>query len=140
VYARNITPIIATEQLVEIVIKAIPIREKHKHPATRTFQAIRIFINNELEDLKQGLEQALDILAIGGRLCVISFHSLEDRIVKHFIRKCEKGETVPKFLPIAASFQPRLKKIGKPLTPTEDEVKQNPRARSAIMRIAEKIS
>jgi 16S rRNA (cytosine1402-N4)-methyltransferase len=102
VETRGISPITTTKQLAELVDKASPFREKHKHPATRTFQAIRIYINNELGDLTTGLEQALDVLAIGGRLAVISFHSLEDRIVKRYFRDQAKGDDLPSYFPIRA--------------------------------------
>jgi 16S rRNA (cytosine1402-N4)-methyltransferase len=138
VAARQETSITTTTQLAEIVAGAIPKWEKHKHPATRTFQAIRIFINSELDDIKTGLQQALDILDVGGRLVVISFHSLEDRIVKRFIRDQAKGKELPPDLPVMASdLKPRLRKIGKAIYPDNEEIKHNPRARSAVMRVAE---
>ncbi|MFI4954769.1 MAG: 16S rRNA (cytosine(1402)-N(4))-methyltransferase RsmH [Gammaproteobacteria bacterium] len=136
--ARMETPITTTQQLAEIVTRAVPKKEPHKHPATRTFQALRIWVNNELEDLQNTLEQTVDILAPGGRLVVISFHSLEDRIVKQFIR----GKTVqllPREMPIPIPDETeRLHPIGKAIRPTEEEIKRNPRARSAIMRVAER--
>ncbi|MGD9108031.1 MAG: 16S rRNA (cytosine(1402)-N(4))-methyltransferase RsmH [Gammaproteobacteria bacterium] len=139
--SRNSAPIKTTKQLADIVIKANPTREKHKHPATRSFQAIRIFINQELEELQNCLNKALDILAIGGRLVVISFHSLEDRIVKRFIQKHTTGDYFPIEMPIKhANLQPRLKKIGRVVKPTKEEIKINRRARSAKLRIAEKLS
>jgi 16S rRNA (cytosine1402-N4)-methyltransferase len=133
-----------TSDLASLVERVIPRREKHKHPATRTFQAIRIFINRELDDLKKFLEQARDCLLIGGRLVIISFHSLEDRLVKNFIRDEQKGrqdEMLPPDLPVPnVEFTPRMKAIGKPVRPSDEEVARNPRARSAIMRIAERVS
>lgn len=141
VEARDIAPITTTKQLAELVDKASPSREKHKHPATRTFQAIRIYINNELEELKVALEQAVEVLAIGGRLAVISFHSLEDRIVKRFFREQAKGDDLPSHFPITADqLNPRLKIIGKAIKASEHEVLANPRARSAVLRVAEKLS
>lgn len=141
--ARRRSPINTTTELAGVIAAAAPTKEKHKHPATRSFQAIRIFINRELEELEKCLEQCLDVLAIGGRLVVVSFHSLEDRIVKQFIRRYEKGDEVLIRLPIREAerkFQPRFKRIGKAVRPSEVEVRSNPRARSAVMRIAEKIA
>ena len=141
VETRDSNPITTTTQLAELVDKASPSREKNKHPATRTFQAIRIHINNELEELKQALQQALDVLAIGGRLAVISFHSLEDRIVKRFIREQAKGDDLPSNFPVTVDqLNPRLKIIGKAIKAGDDEVKINPRARSAVLRVAEKLA
>lgn len=137
--ARNVVPITTTRQLADIVAKANPAWEKIKHPATRSFQAIRIFINNELEEITLGLDQALEILAEGGRLAVISFHSLEDRLVKRFIQKHEKGTEYPIGLPILASqMNQRLRRLGRSIKPTADEIAKNKRARSAILRLAEK--
>ncbi|MGA2655089.1 MAG: 16S rRNA (cytosine(1402)-N(4))-methyltransferase RsmH [Gammaproteobacteria bacterium] len=136
--ARNIEPIMTTTQLATIIKQAVPYYEKHKHPATRTFQAIRIFINHELDDLTQGLNAALTVLKPGGRLVVISFHSLEDRIVKQWMRKQEKGETLPIYLPIMAKDIHSHFKIIANITPSETEIEQNPRARSARMRVGEK--
>jgi 16S rRNA (cytosine1402-N4)-methyltransferase len=138
---REQQPITTTLQLAKIVADANPRWEKHKNPATRSFQAIRIFINPELQQLAQVLEQCIEILAIGGHLLVISFHSLEDRLVKQYIQKQSKGGEFPTRLPVLASeFHPRLKKIGRALKPSAEEIEQNPRARSAILRIAEKIT
>jgi 16S rRNA (cytosine1402-N4)-methyltransferase len=140
---RQMTPITTTKQLADIIKLAIPARYRttDKHPATKSFQAIRIAVNHELEELETVLPHVLDMLAIGGRFAVISFHSLEDRIVKTFIRTYEKGETLPRGLPIKSThFQARLKSIGKRIQPTQDEILTNPRARSAILRVAEKIS
>lgn len=133
--------ITSTLQLAEIVKKAHPKWEKHKHPATRSFQAIRIFINNELADLEHALVGMLNALALGGRMVVISFHSLEDRIVKQFIQKEIKGGEYPADLPITQEqMNPRLKAIGKAVKVSAEEVDENVRSRSAIMRIAEKIA
>lgn len=141
VETREHTPILTTRQLAELVDKASPSREKNKHPATRTFQAIRIYINNELEDLKVALEKALDVLAVGGRLAVISFHSLEDRIVKRFFRDEAKGDDLPPDFPIRADeLNPRVKIIGKAIKAGEKELSLNPRARSAVLRIVEKLA
>lgn len=141
VTARKETPIVTTQQLAEIVSAAHPAWEKGKNPATRSFQAIRIAINHELDDLRLGLEQALEGLKKCGRLLVISFHSLEDRIVKHFIQHHERGDMLPARLPVKqADFQPKLKRLTRPIHPSVEEVNTNPRARSAVLRIAEKQS
>lgn len=141
VETRQEKPITTTRQLAELVDKASPSREKHKHPATRTFQAIRIFINNELEELKLALEQALDVLAVGGRLVVISFHSLEDRIVKRFFRDEALGDDFPAHFPVTVEqLNPRLKIIGKAIKASEAELAENPRARSAVLRVVEKLA
>lgn len=130
-----------TRQLADLVSQSIPVKEKHKHPATRTFQAIRIFINGELEELQQCLKQALEVLAAGARLVVISFHSLEDRIVKRFMRDAARGEPYPKGLPVTGMRKdPVLKLVGGAKRPSEQEVEVNPRARSAVMRVAEMLS
>ncbi len=140
VRARDEAPITTTSQLAAIVAQAIPTRERGKDPATRTFQAIRIYLNRELEDLKQCLEDSVDLLNAGGRLVVISFHSLEDRIVKRFMRKQSQGDELPPDLPVQhVQTNAKLKLIGKAIKPAEDEIKGNVRARSAIMRVAEKM-
>jgi len=138
---RAKAPISTTRQLAELVADAVPVREKHKHPATRTFQAIRIEINSELDELKAALQQSAQILKPKGRLVVISFHSLEDRIVKRFIRDESGAKYNPGKLPIkeADIAKGLLKKVGKSLKAGQQEVSQNPRARSAIMRVAEKV-
>ncbi len=134
-------PIETTTELAEIVKEAHPAWEKHKHPATRVFQAIRIYINQELEDLSEGLKQCVKILAPQGRLAVISFHSLEDRIVKRFMRAEEEGERLPRHLPVMDNaYQAHFKRIGKAIKPKDEEVEENVRARSAVLRIGEKIS
>ena len=137
---RATEPLRTTRQLAELVATAIPRREKNKHPATRSFQAIRIFINQELDDIKAVLAQVLDVLAPHGRLVVISFHSLEDRIVKRFIRHEYQGEQPPIEFPLAGmDYQPRLKPIGKAVRAGKEEVAGNPRARSAVLRVAERL-
>lgn len=134
-------PFMRTGRLAEVIKEANPAWEKGKHPATRAFQAIRIYINNELTDLEQVLEQALRVLAIGGRLVVISFHSLEDRVVKRFIRRQEQGDPVPMGVPIRdEQLNKRLRSCGKATKASDVEVGINVRSRSAIMRVAEKIS
>lgn len=135
-------PFERTADLAQVLTVANPAWEKGKNPATRAFQGLRIFINNELGDLEVGLEAALEALEVGGRLVVISFHSLEDRIVKQFMRRHAKGEadTLPRDLPIIPErFVPRLKLLGKPQYASAEEVKGNPRSRSAVMRVAEKL-
>jgi 16S rRNA (cytosine1402-N4)-methyltransferase len=130
-----------TVQLANLIRAVYPKSRKPelKHPATRSFQALRIFINRELEQLKTLLTQVLDLLAPGGRLVIISFHSLEDRIVKRFIRDCVRGDDFPIDLPITAdALRPTLRAIGKPIFPSETEINENPRSRSAIMRVAER--
>lgn len=129
-----------TLQLAKLIENSVPFRDKHKHPATRSFQAIRIEINQELEQIKTGLKQAADVLAPGGRLVVIAFHSLEDRIVKRFIRDQAGPKTNPGKLPIKEQDieQGQLRKIGKSIRAQARELQQNPRARSAVMRVAEK--
>jgi len=137
---REIEPITRTLRLAKIVAEANPAWEKNKNPATRAFQGIRIFINNELGDLEAVLEQALEVLAVGGRLVVISFHSLEDRLVKRFIRRHERGDELPAGLPVMDSqLNKRLKNVSKAVKASKTEVDVNVRSRSAIMRIAEKI-
>lgn len=127
-----------TMQLAHLVASAIPRKEKDKHPATRTFQAIRIFINRELEELETVLTQAMNVLAANGRLLVISFHSLEDRLVKRFMRDQSRGVDIPREIPVTHDvFKQKLTIIGKPVRCQPGEIKNNPRARSAVLRIAE---
>ncbi len=134
-------PVTDTVELAEIIKAAHPRWEKHKHPATRCFQALRIFINRELDHLKMALENCIDILRPGGRIVVISFHSLEDRIVKRFFRGPDKNAGVPRGLPVADNDTPWvLKKIGGAIRPSEEEVAANPRSRSSVMRIAERLA
>ncbi len=129
-----------TGRLAKVVAEANPAWEKHKHPATRTFQAIRIHVNRELADLEVLLSKVIDLLAIGGRLVIISFHSLEDRIVKNFMRDQSRGKQVPRDIPIRDEDRgQRLKLIGKAVRASDAEIAANPRARSAIMRVAERI-
>ena len=141
VSARAVEPIVRTGQLAEIIAAAVPTREPGKHPATRSFQAIRIHVNRELEQLEAALPQAVRLLKPGGRLCVISFHSLEDRIVKRFIRREEQGDPVYAGLPnVPPHARPRLKRVGGKIVAGEAEVAANPRARSAVLRVAEKVA
>lgn len=142
VAARAETQITRTAQLAKLISDSVPKSNKEKkHPATRSFQAIRIYINSELEQVNQALQAAMQVLKPGGRLVVISFHSLEDRLVKQFMRRYAKGEPVPRGIPLtAAQMQQRteLTLIGKAIMPSEQELEANPRARSAVLRIAEK--
>jgi len=141
VRGRQQMPITRTAQLAEIIAAANPAWEKGKHPATRAFQAIRIYINQELDDLQRLLAAVVDLLAVGGRLVVISFHSLEDRIVKRFIREQVRGPAIPRGLPIRdVEVQRRLRAVGKAVRAGEAEVATNVRARSAVMRVAEKVA
>ena len=138
--AQQERPIETTGRLAEIVSQSNPAWEKGKHPATRTFQAIRIFINRELDDLVLCLEQALSVLTVGGRLVVISFHSLEDRIVKRFMREHARGDRFPAGVPVMQEqIKPRLKIIGKAIRSGKEELERNVRARSAVLRVAEKL-
>ena len=139
VKARAETPITGTRQLANIIAEANPKWEPHKHPATRAFQAIRIFINRELEDLELALECMVNKLVVGGRLVVISFHSLEDRIVKRFMRDQARGIQLPRHVPVVDSDAGKtLNLVGKAMKPSNEEIARNPRSRSAVMRIAER--
>ncbi len=138
--ARAAGAIKRTLQLAEIVRSAVPKGPQKKHPATKTFQAIRIFVNRELEQLDQALAATAELLAPGGRLCVISFHSLEDRRVKRFMRDASRESEQYRGMPnVPKEHQPLFKLIGKLVVATEAEIEQNPRARSARLRIAERI-
>jgi 16S rRNA (cytosine1402-N4)-methyltransferase len=142
VAARSGGPVDRTRQLAQIVAKAVPSREPHQDPATRTFQALRIHINKELEELEVALPRCMEILDDGGRLVVISFHSLEDRIVKRFMRGEAQPGNLPSRLPLRADQlpKPRLRLVGKPVFPADAEIASNPRARSAVMRVAERVA
>lgn len=140
VRARETHALTRTGQLADCVAAALTRRPGKLHPATRVFQAVRIFINDELGQLRSGLEQALNILASGGRLCVVSFHSLEDRIVKRFLRDKSRPDPVFAGLPdIPAHARPVLKLIGKAVHPSAAEINDNPRSRSAVLRVAERL-
>lgn len=132
-------PLATTHDLASLINEAQPVRDKFKHPATRSFQAIRIYINNEIKDIEAAIEQAIRCLKKGGRLVVISFHSLEDRVVKQTFKKASKGLEIPHYIPIVG-HQPGgdIKLLGKAKA-SDTEVKHNPRARSAMMRMAEKV-
>ena len=140
VVARAIHSIETTRQLVELVSQAVRTREAGQNPATRTFQAIRIYLNQELEELARVLPECVKHLNSGGRLAVISFHSLEDRIVKHFMRDMAEGDKLPRGVPIRASEVPlgKLNLVGKAIYAGDAELQANPRARSAVMRVAER--
>jgi 16S rRNA (cytosine1402-N4)-methyltransferase len=140
VRARGDQPLDTTRRLAKIIEACVPTRERGKHPATRSFQAIRIFINGELEQLQAALAQALDVLSPEGRLVVISFHSLEDRIVKRFMRRQARGLELPFDLPVPVSQSgAKLRVVSKALRPDPTETRINPRARSAVMRVAERL-
>ena len=135
-------PMTRTKELATVIAAAMPVKDQFKHPATRTFQAIRIWINSELEEIDTALKGAMSVLAPGGRLSVISFHSLEDRLVKRFMRDQSRGPQVPAGIPMTESQLKalggrELKTLGK-LIPGEAEVSENPRARSSVLRIAER--
>ena len=141
VRARDSRPINSTSKLASIVSSAVPVREKNKHPATRSFLAIRNYINSELDELVSGLSQAFNAIKIGGRILVISFNSLEDRIAKRFLRDYCQNDPFPKSIPITANIiKPKIKLIGKVIRPNMEEVMQNPRSRSAVLRVGEKLS
>lgn len=131
---------VTTRALAALVARAVPSREQGKDPATRTFQALRIHVNGELEALERFLDDACDLLAVGGRLVVISFHSLEDRLVKRFMRDNARVGDLPPGVPVVPEhLRPRLKLVGKAVRPDEAELADNPRARSAVMRVAERL-
>ncbi|HCM47479.1 MAG TPA: 16S rRNA (cytosine(1402)-N(4))-methyltransferase [Colwellia sp.] len=139
---REESPLTRTSQLAKLIKTTAPQREIKKHPATRSFQAIRIYINSELEQIEKALAASLDVLAEGGRLVVISFHSLEDRLVKQFMKKHSQGKKVPRGLPISEEELNKGKKfalIGRRLKPSETEVEENVRSRSSVLRVAERL-
>jgi len=138
---RQQTPLQTTTQLADLIASVIRKREPGKHPATRSFQAIRIKVNQELDDVEACLQHAVDALAPSGRLVVISFHSLEDRIVKHYLRDVSTPPSIPRGLPVMPkAIQPPMRLIGKAVRPSEAEVQANVRSRSAIMRIGERVT
>jgi 16S rRNA (cytosine1402-N4)-methyltransferase len=141
VTARAVAPITRTAQLAEIIAGAVPGREPGKHPATRSFQAIRILVNGEFDEIGAALDASLEVLAPGGRLCAISFHSLEDGIVKRFIARHSQEDPVYAGLPsVPAHAQPRLRRIGGTIHPSAAEVARNPRSRSALLRVAQRVA
>lgn len=138
---RDHEPVTRTRQLAGIIASAVPTRERNKDPATRSFLAVRIFINNEIGELEAVLKQVNEVLRPGGRLVVISFHSLEDRVVKRFMQHEARGNRYPDEIPVTeAEMSPTLKLVGKAIKPSEEEIRLNPRARSAVLRIGEKIA
>ena len=141
IVARRVErPLTTTAELADLIAATIGRREKGKHPATRSFQGLRIHVNRELDDLRDGLDAALRCLRVGGRLVVISFHSLEDRIVKQFIAGHAQAPAANRRLPELVGFVPKLRSIGRAITASEQELADNPRARSAVMRVAEKLA
>ena len=136
---RAETPLLRTAQLADLIASAMPRGDSKIHPATRSFQAIRIFINRELADLETGLEAAHARLNAGGRLAVISFHSLEDRIVKQFMAKHAKAPPANRRMPVEVAFVPTLRLVGGAQRADEAETAANPRARSAVLRVAERL-
>lgn len=141
VNVRQTTPFTHTAQLAKVIDEAVPVKDKFKHPATRTFQAVRIYINSELEEIKTALDAAVKVLAPEGRLAVISFHSLEDRLVKRFMRDKSQGMKVPKGLPLTdaqLNAGKLVDLVGKAIKPSAAEINANTRARSSVLRVAQK--
>lgn len=138
-------PLRTTKQLADLIAQASPVKEKKKHPATRSFQAIRIYINSELDEIAAALDASILALKPEGRLSVISFHSLEDRLVKRFIKKQSKGPEIPHGLPLTEEQikelgSPALKPVGKALKPSSGEIEQNARSRSSVLRVAQRLA
>lgn len=143
VHDREQEPFTRTKQLADLIGRVAPSKERHKHPATRTFQAIRIHINRELEQIEQALDASLQALKEGGRLVVISFHSLEDRIVKRFMRQHSQGKQVPAGLPVTEAELNKDRSLaleGKAIKPSAQELQANPRARSSVLRVARRLA
>ena len=141
VAARAEAPLVTTGALAEVIVAAVPRRQPGMHPATRSFQALRIHVNAELDEIAEALPQAVDALAPGGRLVVISFHSLEDRVVKRFMRSASRDDPAFADLPVLPwGAQPKLKLVGRAVFADADEVRRNPRARSAVLRAAERLA
>ncbi|MGX5913181.1 16S rRNA (cytosine(1402)-N(4))-methyltransferase RsmH [Aliidiomarina sp. Khilg15.8] len=139
---RKTQPFVSTAQLAGMIARVSPVKEKHKHPATRVFQAIRIHVNQELEEAETALYGAVEVLAPGGRLVVISFHSLEDRLVKRFIKRQSEGAQLPAGLPVTEAERLKdctLTPLSRAIKPGKGEVQDNPRARSSVLRIAERL-
>ncbi|WP_417682268.1 16S rRNA (cytosine(1402)-N(4))-methyltransferase RsmH, partial [Pseudidiomarina aquimaris] len=143
VQQRDEVPLETTKQLADLIDKAVPFKDKHKHPATRSFQGIRIHVNGELEEIEQALSAAVSGLKPHGRLAVISFHSLEDRLVKRFMRAQSKGKPIPAGLPLRDDQIDRgqtVRLIGKAHKSSAEEIRANPRARSSVLRVAERLA
>ncbi|AVJ55121.1 16S rRNA (cytosine(1402)-N(4))-methyltransferase [Idiomarina sp. OT37-5b] len=143
VHDRELEPFTRTKQLADLIGRVAPSKERHKHPATRSFQAIRIHINRELEQIEAALDASLDALKEGGRLVVISFHSLEDRIVKRFMRAHSQGKQVPAGLPLTEAELNKDRTLaleGKAIKPSAQELQHNPRARSSVLRVARRLA
>ncbi|WP_416306129.1 16S rRNA (cytosine(1402)-N(4))-methyltransferase RsmH [Neptunicella sp. SCSIO 80796] len=142
VNSRDELPLTHTHQLAALIDQAVPVKDKFKHPATRSFQAIRIYINSELDEIRDGLKGALNSLKSGGRLAVISFHSLEDRMVKRFMREQSRGKQYPAGFPVTdteINASKAMTLVGKAIKPGAKEVADNPRSRSSVLRVAEKL-
>ncbi len=142
VQRRQTQPLSRTSELAKLIDEAVPVKDKFKHPATRAFQGIRIYVNAELDQLRTGLKAAVEVLAQSGRLAVISFHSLEDRLVKRFIKEQSQGKVVPHGLPITQAeidADKVLRSLGKAIKPSAEEITHNVRARSSVLRVAEKL-
>ena len=140
IHARAQEPITRTGRLAEIVKAAHPRWEKHHHPATRSFQAIRISVNGELDAIRDVMQTAAEALRIGGRVAVISFHSLEDRLVKRALRQPVPDPSIPRHLPQPAQLQHPWRVVGKPVKASAEEIAANPRSRSAVLRVAERVA
>ena len=139
--ARRVRPLERTAELAALVARAVRTREPGKHPATRTFQALRMHVNDELGELTRGLSAAVEVLAVGGRLAAITFHSIEDRLVKQFLKRASSVPPELAALPVLPpQVQPRLRLVGRKLRPSAAEQARNPRSRSALMRVAEKLA
>ena len=136
---QKISPLTSTKELADLVQKTVGRASDKKHPATRTFQAIRIFINDELKVLAAALDECMELLTFSGRILVITFHSLEDQVVKNFYRKHTKPD-IPRKLPVTDHFKPKLERVGKPIKPSVNEVAENPRARSAKLYVLERVA
>ena len=141
VQSRAENPLRTTKDFADLIVASVPAFDQGKHPATRSFQAVRMYINSELTELEAALAEVIDLLAPGGRLVVISFHSLEDRIVKRFMRDASKPPALPREIPVVArKVKTPLRLVGKPVRAGAEEIAQNPRSRSAIMRVAERVA
>lgn len=139
---RILKPLETTAEFAALIDRAVPVKDKFKHPATRTFQGVRIFINGELTQLELGLSESVDVLCSGGRIAVISFHSLEDRMVKRFIKSQSQGPKYPAKLPLTQEMLDMgkvLKPIGRAIKPSDEEIQQNKRSRSSVLRVAMKL-